>query len=122
VSRRRYMRRTSVAIDELAAQLALEPAERRDVLARMARYNRECGCALGGAAMVAALLAALAYLLATETFGVGVAFAAVAFVFGCSLLGKAVGLLVATARLALLRRSLSRRRPRGEEAGRVYVY
>jgi hypothetical protein len=120
-SRRRFMSRTSTAIDELVGRLALEPAEQRDVRARMARYNRECGCALGGASMVVALLAAVAYLIATETFGVGVAFAAVAFVFACSLLGKAVGLLVASLRLELLRRSLCRRL-RAEGERHVYVY
>src|SRR5581483_7659258 len=37
---------------------ALDPAERRVVQARVARYSRECGCAFGGACMVAALAAA----------------------------------------------------------------
>lgn len=55
-SRRRFMARTSAAIDELVTQLALEPAERADVPKRMARYNRDCGCAMGGVFMVAALL------------------------------------------------------------------
>jgi hypothetical protein len=122
MSRRRFMTRTSTEIDQLVGQLALESSERLDVKARMARYNRECGCSLGGLFMVAALLAAPAYIVVTADFSIGAAGAAIAFVFVSSLLGKALGLAVASVRLEMLRRSLSRRVRRLPGGNHVYVH
>jgi len=122
MSRRKFMARTSSAIGELVAQLALEPAERADVQARMTRYNRECGCAMGGAFMVAALLAVLLYIAVTAAFAIGVIGAGIAFVLISSLLGKVLGLTVASVRLELLRRSLSRRVRRIWRKSHVYVH
>jgi len=116
------MARTSVAIDALVRELGLEPAERVEVQARMARHNRDCGCALGGATMTASVVAAVAYLAVTATFGIEALAAAAGVVFASALLGKALGLVAASVRLELLRRSLSRRARRLQEAGRVYVY
>ena len=119
------MARTSAAIGELVKKLDLEPSERVDVQGRVARYNRDCGCAVGGVFMVAALLAVIAYLayLAVDaSFAIAVVGAGIAFVFLCSLLGKAVGLAVASLRLELLRRSLSRRSRRLEGDDRVFVH
>jgi len=59
--------------------------------------------------MLSASLAAVVYLAVSDAFGASVAGAAVAFVVLASLLGKAIGLLLASLRLELLRRSLSRR-------------
>jgi hypothetical protein len=122
MSRRRSMARTSVAIDQLVGQLALESSERSDVQARMARYNRECGCSLGGLFMVAALLAAFAYIVVSADFSIGAAGAGIAFVIVSSLLGKALGLAVASVRLEMLRRSLSRRVRRLPGEDHVYVH
>lgn len=115
------MARTSAAIGELATQLGLDPSERAEVHARMDRYNRDCGCALGGVFTVAALLTVVVYIAVTAAFAIGVIGAGIAFVFASSLLGKVLGLAVAAVRLGLLRRSLSRRaRLRGES--HVYVH
>ena len=122
MSRRRFMARTSSAIDELVTQLTLEPSERADVQTRMDRYNRECGCALGGVFTVAALLTVLVYIAVTAAFAIGVIGVGVAFVLVSSLLGKALGLVVASLRLELLRRSLSRRARRLQGESHVYVY
>ncbi|MFY9928691.1 MAG: hypothetical protein WAK82_11865 [Streptosporangiaceae bacterium] len=122
MSRRRFMARTSAAIGGLVTQLALEPAERADVQTRMARYNRDCGCAMGGAFMVAALLTSAIYIVVTARFAIGVIGAGIGFVVVCSMLGKALGLVVASVRLGLLRRSLARRARRTREESHVYVH
>ncbi len=122
MSRRRFMARASAAINELAGQLALEPAVRAGVQGRVARYNRDCGCTLGGVFMVASLLAVIAYIAVTGSLALGVAGAGVALVIVCSVLGKAAGLALASVRLELLRRSLSRRARHREEDHRVYVH
>lgn len=121
MNRRRFMARTSVAIDGLVTDLGLDPSERGDVQRRMTRYNRECGCALGGATMAVALGATAAYMTATATIGIVPIVVAAGVVFASSLLGKAAGLAVASLRLELLRRSLERRK-RGRRGSRVYVY
>lgn len=122
MSRRRFMAQASAAIHELMGQLAMEPAVRAGVQGRVARYNRDCGCALGGVFMVASLLSVVAYVAATGSLAPGVAGAGVAFVIVCSMLGKAAGLALASVRLELLRRSLSRRARRQEGDHRVYVH
>jgi hypothetical protein len=122
MSRRTFMARTSAAIGELVTQLALEPAERSDVHTRMARHNRDCGCAMGGMFLVAALIMAVVYIAVTARFAIGVIGAGIAFVMVSSLLGKAIGLVVASVRLGLLRRSLSRRVRRMWGESHVYVH
>jgi hypothetical protein len=122
MSRRQFMARTSAAIDALVTELALTPSEQAGVKTRMARYNRDCGCAMGGVFLTAALLTCVAYIAVTADFAIGAIGAGIGFVMVSSLLGKAVGLVVASVRLGLLRRWLSRsaRRTRGES--HVYVH
>jgi hypothetical protein len=122
MSRRRLMARTSATIGELADQLVLDRSERAEVQRRRARYHRDCGCAMGGAFMVAALLTSAVYIVVTARFAIGVIGAGIGFVIVCSLLGKAFGLLVASVRLGLLRRSLARRARRTREESHVYVH
>jgi hypothetical protein len=122
MSRRRFMARTSATIGELANRLALEPSERAGVQTRMTRYNRDCGCAMGGAFMVAALLTSAVCIVVTARFAIGVIGAGIGFVVVCSMLGKALGLVVASIRLGLLRRSLVRRARRAREESHVYVH
>lgn len=105
-SRRRYMRRTVLAVDSLLAPRA--DAEGRVLRARARAYARDCGCAMGGAFMLAGLLVSAAWL-ATSGIGVARALLAGALILGATALGKATGLLIATVRLALLRRSIPRR-------------
>ena len=88
----------------------------------MARYNRECGCSLGGVFMVVAFLAAISYIVVTADFSIGAAGTGIAVVLVASLLGKALGLAVASVRLEMLRRSLSRRVRRLPGDDHVYVH
>jgi len=122
MSRRRFMARTSAAIDELVTQLALTDSERAGVRTRMARYNRDCGCAMGGIFMVAALLASALYIVVTARFTIVTIGAAIGLVLASALLGKVTGLLVASARLGLLRLSLSGRVRRTRSESHVYVH
>jgi hypothetical protein len=122
MSRRRFMARTSAAIEELMAQLVLGPSERSEVQVRMARYNRECGCALGGVFMVAALLTVLVYIVVTASLSIGVFGIGIAFVLVSSLTGKVLGLVMASVRLELLRRTLSRRARRLRRESHVHMY
>jgi hypothetical protein len=122
MSRRQFMARTSAAIGQLVTHPAVEPAERAGIHARMARYNRDCGCSMGGVFLVAAVLLLAVYLGVTTRFSVGVLGAGIAFVLVSSAVGKGVGLLVATVRLEVLRRSLSRRLSRMSGESHVYVH
>lgn len=122
MSRRRFMARTSAAIDDLVNQLALAELEQAGVRTRMARYNRDCGCAMGGIFMVAALLASAAYIVVTARFAIGAIGAAIGLVLAGALLGKVTGLIVASARLGLLRLSLSGHARRMRSESHVYVH
>jgi len=116
-TRRASMRRTSAAIGELVERLALDPAERRVVQARVARYSRECGCAFGGACMVAALAAAGILLALEPDFTFASVAACIGGVLAAGIVGKALGLLGASLRLAALQASLERRYRRNGAAG-----
>jgi hypothetical protein len=71
--------------------------------------------------MVAALPTVFVYIV-TAVFSLGVGGAAVGFVVVSSLLCKALGVVVASVRLELLRRSLLRRARRLQRGGHVYVH
>ena len=74
-----------------------------------------------GLFMVAALPTVFVYIV-TAVFSLGVGGAAVGFVVVSSLLCKALGVVVASVRLELLRRSLLRRARRLQRGGHVYVH
>ena len=122
MSRRQFMARTSVAIDALVTELALTPSEQAGVKTRTARYNRDCGCAMGGVFLVAALVTFLVYMAVTAALAIDVIGAGIAFVVVSSLLGKTLGLVVASVRLGMLRRSLARRARRTSGESHVYVH
>jgi hypothetical protein len=77
---------------------------------------------MGGAFMVAALLTSAVCIVVTARFAIGVIGAGIGFVVVCSMLGKALGLVVASIRLGLLRRSLVRRARHAREESHVYVH
>lgn len=88
--------------------------ERREALLpyveRAKRYRNDCGCAMSGAFLIAAILAVAAWTLRHGGVGrpgplAGLALA-VAFVFGAGVAGKLLGVGVARLRLALLYRAL----------------
>jgi len=125
MSRRRFMARTSASIDELVTRLALADPEQAGVRTRIARYNRDCGCAMGGIFTVAALLASAVYIVVTARLAIGTIGtigAAIGLVMASALLGKVTGLLVASARLGLLRVSLSGRARRTYGESHVHVH
>ena len=95
-------------MDALLAAWPPDDPERAALQARARKYGRECGCALGGAFATAALVGAAVYLAAGH-LGVATAAASVLLVFVAAGSGKLLGLLLASLRLVLLRRSLVRR-------------
>jgi hypothetical protein len=121
-ARKRFMSRTTTAVDRLVAELALPDVERSEVYSALSKYNRECGCAQGGFATASALVAVIAYFGVTQEFGWRLLAVAFALVFAAAALGKAVGLLLASARLVLLRRSLARRMLLVEGRRDVYLH
>jgi hypothetical protein len=104
-----FRQRAVVAVDALLAQLPAGDPERRTVPARAHGYYRACGCAMGGAFLTTALVLTIVYFATIGDFGWRSATAGVVFILLGSALGKAAGVLLAWARLALLRRSLARR-------------
>jgi hypothetical protein len=131
ISRRRFMARTTAAIDELVKQLALAPSERVDVQARgWLDTTGSAVVALAARRWSPHLLVVLAYIAVTRVLCAGVVGAAIAFVVVSSLLGKALGLTAASIRFEMLRHALSRRVRRlqaeshmslGADAGLSYI-
>jgi hypothetical protein len=101
--------RTVRAVDVLLAQMHAGDAERTALQARARAYSRECGCAMGAIFLTAALALTLIYFATTGDLRVGTGIACVMLVFFASMLGKMTGLVLARAKLALLRWSLARR-------------
>ncbi|HWA42577.1 MAG TPA: hypothetical protein VHA10_05155 [Hypericibacter adhaerens] len=96
-------------IDAAIARLPGGDSEKSRLRERARRYHRACGCALGGAFLSAALPVSAACLLLAEPFRWSLIPICLAGIFGAGVLGKAVGVGWAKARLAWLRRSLARR-------------
>lgn len=109
------------AIDALLARLPADDPERATLQSRAAAYSTDCGCKVGATFMAGALVLAAVYLafagLGLETCGIGLA-----FVFVATMVGKLTGLLVASLRLAFLRRSLSRRLRSERYSAYVHVH
>jgi VIT1/CCC1 family predicted Fe2+/Mn2+ transporter len=66
----------------------------------------DCGCAMGGAFLVASAVAAAVYLFIFGHFTITAIVVAAAVTFASAMAGKAVGIGTACARLFLLRRQL----------------
>jgi VIT1/CCC1 family predicted Fe2+/Mn2+ transporter len=66
----------------------------------------ECGCAMGGAFLVASAVVAAVYLFLFGHFTITAIVVSVAVTFASAMAGKAVGIGTACARLLLLRRQL----------------
>lgn len=122
LSRRRFMAAATATVDALLAQLPADDPARARVQAQTAKYNRECGCALSSFSLTATLLLVAGYFAVTGDLSVRSAAAGVALVLAAAAVGKAVGLLVASLRLALLRRSLSKRLRVHGRGHHVYVH
>jgi hypothetical protein len=104
-----FRHRQTSAVDGLLAQLPADDPGRADLQRRARAYSQACGCPAGGLFLVAAILLVSTYFATTGAVGVGTVAASVFFVIVATAVGKSVGLLVAGLRLAMLRRSLSRK-------------
>lgn len=92
--------------DALARLLADADPGKATTRAAIARLGNECGCAMGGVFLIAASLLVGAYTLFFGEFGARLVVLGVVFVFVGSMLGKLTGVLIAVARLDLIRRRL----------------
>jgi small-conductance mechanosensitive channel len=113
--------RTAVLVDDLLARVPADDPEKVALVARARAHSRDCGCAMGGVFLGVALLLALGYVAATVDLSLRTALASSIFVLLATVVGKLTGLLVAWVRLALLRRSLTRKLRR-TASGHVYVH
>jgi hypothetical protein len=111
-SRARTVRR----VEDGLARLAPDDPDRAELAVRARSYARDCGCAMSGVFLGAALLLTIAFFAATRSVDLRSLTAAVLFVFVATLLGKLLGLLLAWVRLVALARSLTRR------SSSVYVH
>ena len=105
----RKMRRASLEVDDLLALVPADDPDKPTFQARVSAYRRDCGCEMGAAFTIGTLLLAIGYVALTRNLNVRTAIAGIIFVLGGSLLGKGIGLLLASAKLALVRRSIRRR-------------
>jgi hypothetical protein len=100
------LKRAARRADALARLLPDTDPGKATARASIARLGSECGCAMGGAFLIAAFLIAAAYAVFFGDLGVRLVLLGVVFVFVTSMLGKLTGVLIAVARLAVIRRRL----------------
>ena len=94
-----FRRRAAAAdLDRRLADFPPENAEVAGLRAQVHNYVTECGCALGGAFFVLSAVAALVLLTLEDAWGPWTLLLSLVSVVGASLLGKAVGIGVATVR------------------------
>ena len=110
------MKRAARQADALARLLPDTDPDKAAVRARIARLGTECGCAAGGAFLIAAGLLFTAYAVLFGQLSVRLALLGAVFVFVSSMLGKLAGVLAAVARLTVLRRRLASRVARRPDA------
>jgi hypothetical protein len=99
-------------LNEIHAAIARMPGddgEKSRLRERARRYHHACGCTLAGAFLTLAILASLIGLALADPFRWSLIPVCLAGSVAAGLLGKAVGIGWAKARLALLNRSLVRR-------------
>lgn len=103
--------RTAIAatIDEYLGAIQEHDAELDRIRSRATALANDCGCAMGATFLMATAIAAAVYVLALghPTFGDVAVVAAVTI--ASALVGKAVGVVAASARLLLLQDRLRRR-------------
>jgi hypothetical protein len=100
--------RVAFEIDRLLAKVPPDDPAKAMFQARARAYSRECGCKLGGIFLAVSWVLGLAYFAARGELGLRTGIASFIFAVFASVLGKLTGLLLASVRLALLRRSLSK--------------
>ena len=100
------LKRAARRADALARLLPDTDPGKETARACIARLGNECGCAMGGAFLIAASLLFAAYAVLFGELGVRLVVLGVVFVFVASMLGKLTGILIAVARLVVIRRRL----------------
>jgi hypothetical protein len=102
----------SRTLDEIYATIARMPGDdgEKSRLREMARrYHRACGCGLSGLFLTVAILASMIGLILADPFRWSLIPVCLACIFGAGVMGKAIGVGWAKARLGFLHRSLVRR-------------
>jgi hypothetical protein len=92
----------------LLARLPAESEQRKALTARAHAWATACGCEASGILTSAALIAAIAAVVLGTPITAGSVLLGAAAVFGAGLVGKALGIGLARARLRLLRLRLER--------------
>ena len=110
------------AVDALLVRLPPDDPDRVALQARASAYATECGCAMGGAFMAGATVLAVLYFSLAGELGVSSGAIAVAVVLVATLAGKGAGVALASLRLLLLRRSLSRKLRSERSSAYVHVH
>jgi VIT1/CCC1 family predicted Fe2+/Mn2+ transporter len=109
-------------VDALLARLPADEPDWAALQSRATAYSQDCGCTMGAAFLAGSLPLALAYVTLTDGLSVRRGIAGVVFVLVAALSGKASGLVLASLKLALLRRSISRRLRAEECFEHVHVH
>jgi hypothetical protein len=112
------LKRAARGADAVASLLPEGDPCKATARAYIARLGNECGCAMGGAFMIAASVLVAGYAAIVTEVGVRLVVLGVGVVLVASMLGKLTGILIAVARLTVLRRRLGRRVARALEAKR----
>jgi hypothetical protein len=104
------MRRSESVLDRLLRSLPDEREQLRPYVDRAKALSNECGCAMGGAFMVAALVLVIGYEVVAGWAGPSNVLVRVlrdaAIVFGAGVAGKLTGIGIARVRLVWLYREL----------------
>jgi hypothetical protein len=103
------LKRAARRADAVARLLPETDPGKATARACIARLGNECGCAMGGAFLIAASLLVAVYAVVFGELGVRLVVLGVVFVFVASMLGKLTGILIAVARLAVIGRRLGGR-------------
>jgi hypothetical protein len=109
-------------VDALLAHLPADDPDRAALQARATTYSRDCGCTIGAAFLAGSLPLAFAYFTLTGGLSIRRGIAGLLFVLIASLSGKAAGLVLASLKLALLRRSILRKIRAQEYLKHVHVH
>jgi hypothetical protein len=109
-------------VDGLIARLPPDDPDKEVLQARAARYGRACGCSAGAFFLTAATLLVAAYFAFAGDLGVLSALAGLGVVVAATIVGKLVGMSLATLRMGMLRRSVDRRLRRHGGPGHVHVH
>jgi hypothetical protein len=115
------MRRTA-GVDALLARVPADDPDRVALQSRAAAYSQDCGCRMGAVFLAGSLLVTLASIAKAGGLTVWKGIAGLVFVLIAAMFGKAVGLVLASLKLALLRRSISRRLRAEECFGHVDLH